>query len=971
MRTVAVRTVAEDGTTMAQSPQHVLRTLYFELGRALIEHGRHAEAVAALEQAQCEVGVTPRVADIGRLLAAARAAVGDADGALDSSLKALLDAGPTEAEEVVRQAGTLIPNARLAAHRPLLSNARWSALLATPTLPTRVRVETGVLVGGALLEIDEPAAAEPLLSTAAKLETDNPTALQLYGRVLERLGRHEDAAAALEAAHRQAVDKGDDRTAAEIATERAKALLGAGSFELALASLPDQLPEDDNLRGQMLQVRGAVLLASGAAEEALAASKEAAKLVPRDLDVVRIRAQALLALHRGEEAQRIIDKALNRNPTDEDLQLRRLLAQLEEQEGLDSVGGWQQRFRQFDPEVIRACVAEPAWRGREEDGRAHYARATLFWALADFPQAIAECRRALELGLGEGLPRGPEAPVRALLAQSLETVGDLQAAIEVHFDAGLAYYSRGEWAEAVHHLDPVVTHSQNPRASWFLADALENQAVSLIAAPADNTTQENTPSILDQKAAMLERAAQVWDQGADAFPNQIEAWAYGSRALINEARIPHQPQRRADLLWAGAAFIERGLLKDHQNSFLWTTLGRTYRLLKLNACARAVIEIALEIAPDDLGVLEERIIFCINTGDYDSALAALEKFEAQLVTLEEAQQRIYNAWLLAGRASVSAGLGADEEALSLVELSLQTNVGRPWIRHLAGRIHRMLGDREASRRFFAEILAQPDTAETNWEQSVGDAQFALGLPDEALDAYERWRRATGIGAEDIELSVGLCQLLRGDVEEGRRTIEARVSRDVNREDITQLRYGLRVIADEVDGIELREQLGRLGEDLITLAEHTVQELAQRPADPDAELQSAKDKPSTSRGMRTASIAGLARRAYEREAWAEAAAWYERLEEMRDLFPELNRAFEKLATALEDRSRDLLGEEAVSAAVQTLEAAVVAGHYAGRTPSALAIMHQALGDALVRRGDAEPAGPSTQRRSAWWMTRRWL
>lgn len=952
--------MAEDGTTVTQSPQTVLRALYFELGRALIEHGRHAEAVTALEQAQREVGNAPLAVDIGRLLAVARAAVGDADGALDSSLKALLDAGPGEAEEVLRQAGTLVPNARLAAHRPLLSDARWPALLATPTLPARLRVETGVLVGSALLQIDEPETAEPLLSTATRLERDNPTALRLYGRVLERLGRHDDATAALEAAHRQAVDKGDDRTAAEIATERAKALLGAGSFELALASLPDQLPEDHQLRGRILQVRAEVLLASGAAEEALAASEKAAKLVPRDLGVVRARAQALVALHRGEEAQWIIDKALNRNPTDEDLQLRRLLAQLEGQQGLDSPDGWQQRFRQFDKEVVSACAAEPGWRGREEDGRAHYARATLFWALYDFPQAIAECRRAIELGLGEDLPKEPDAPVRALLAESLAAQGDLQAAAGARYDAGVAYYYRSEWGEAVRHLEPITTqHSENPRAFWILADALLNQAIALIVASTGNATQDDTQSLLEEQAAKLERTAEVWDQGAGYFPDKVDAWAYGSRALINEARIPHQTQRRADLLWASAAFIECGLLKDHQHMFLWTTLGRTYRLLKLNACARAAIEIALETAPEDLNVLEERIIACITGGDYDSALAALETFEAQLGTLEDAQRPLYNAWQLACRAAVSAGQGADEEALDLVQQSLQGNDGqenycRPWMRSLTGRIHRMLGDTEASRRVFAGILANPEPTETDWEQYVAEAHFGLGQPDEALAAYGRWRLATGIGAEDTELYVGLCQLLRGDVDEGRRTIEARVSRDLNREDISHLRYGLRVIADEADGIELRNQLGKLGEDLVTLAEQRVKELTEHPTDPDAELLAAKDKPSTSREVCTASIAGLARRACERESWEEAAAWYERLEETRDLFPELNRAFEKVATGLEDRSRALLGEEDVPGSAQILEAAVAAGRHAGRTPSALATMHQKLGDALVRRGDAERA-----------------
>jgi tetratricopeptide (TPR) repeat protein len=947
----------KDISALAQSPPHLLRTLYFELGRALTEHGRHAEAVAALEQALREAGDAPRNVDIGRLLATARAAVGNVDGALDASLKALLDAEPNDAQEVLRQAEALVADARLAAHHPLLSDARWSALLTKSELPARTRIAAGVLLGGALLQIDDPMAAEPLLAIAAELETENPMPLQLYGRALERLGRHEDAVAALQVAQRRAIDNAEDRTAIEIAIELARALLGADRVKLALAALPDPIPADDQLRGRTLQVRGSVLLASGAAEEALAVSREAAELIRHDPDALRVQAQALVALHRGEEALRIIDKGLNRNPTDEDLQLRRLLAQLESQEGLESADGWQLRFLHLHPNVISACVAEPAWRGRDDDGRAHYARAVLFWVLADFPQAVTESRRALELGLGEGLPPEPEAPVHALLAESLEKQGNLSAATEARFKAGLAYYYRGEWGEAAKHLESTVARQpEHPRASWILAEALDAQAANLLTASTAEAVTDDRQAFLNRLRPLLEQAEQVWDKAAHALPDQIEAWAYGSRAIISEDFISIYPERRTDLLWTGATFIERGLLKDDQNSFLWATIAHMYRLLKLDACARATIELALEIAPYDLNILEERIIFCHDTGDYQGALAALEEREARLAesTVGEAQRRLQTAWHLACRASVAAGLGEYEETLRLVESSLQINDGIRWIQQPAGRAHRMLGDREASRRLFAEMLARPDTGDPDWKEYVAMAQFALGRPDDALETYERWRLESGLTSDDIELQVGLCQLLRGDVEEGQRIIETRILRRVNREDIAQLRYGLRVAADEADDSEIREQLDRVSRHVITLAERTVQELVQRPDDPDADLISIVNTSQNRNDACAAAMAGLARRAGKRGDWETAAAWYERLDGMKDVFPELNRAFEKVTSELENRSHDQLGADDVAAAVHSLEAAIIMGRRAGRAPSALANMHQALGDALVRREDAKSA-----------------
>lgn len=928
-----------------------LRLLYFKLGRALVQHERYSEAVAAIEQALREAGDEPGLTHIERLLATARAAAGDTDGALDAALEALLNARPGEAPEIARQAEALIGAARLPMHRPLLCDPRWPTLVAESALPARARKDIGVLVGRALLQIGSPETAEPLLATAARFRTGDPEPSWLYGRVLVRLGRHEEAVTVLRAAQRKAADRGQDRTATEIAIELARALLAGGQVAAALGSLPDPAAEDPRLRARALQVRGIARLANGEAEAALTAVREAAELVPGDLDVLRVQAQALIALHRNEEALLPVDKGLERNPTDEDLQLLRLLAQVEGQTDPDSADGWEFSFRRLDREVLRACLHGPVWQGRDDDARAHYARAMLLSSLGDPPGTAAECRRALELGLGDGLPNEPEAPVYALLAESLDQQGDDEAATEAHFNAGQAYYFRGTFDQATQHLEIVVKRQPgHPRASWILAGSLIAQAAKLSATSAGDSGWDRQQALLASKAPLLERARQLWDRAAAVLPGQIEDWAYGLRAYINEECIPLQPQRRDQLLWAGITFAERGLLKARQNSYLWTALVHIYRMLQLDACFRAASDMALENIPDNVDILEERIIFFSNIGDFDSALEAIGKREAAIEksVLEQAQRTVQTAWHLACRARAALDAGEYEEALDLVGRSLQPNDGDAWIKEIAGQAHRMLGDRDASRRVFTEILAARDTGEPDWE-TVADSYFALGQPDKALDAYQRLRLVTGDSHGNEELYVGLCQMLGGDIDLGRQTVENQIMRYANRDGIIQLHYGMRVIADEVEDKERRKTLGKVGAHLIDVAERRVQELALLPSDPDAELMSVLNSPPAD-DARAAAMAGLARRADEREDWEDAAAWYERLEAMREVFPEINAAFGNVADALEGRAHDRLDADGADAAAEVLESAITAGSRAGRSPSALAAMRQRFGDALVRHGD---------------------
>jgi tetratricopeptide (TPR) repeat protein len=933
-----------------ERPLSPLRALYCELGQALADAGRHADAVVALEQALHEPGDVPALADIWYWLAFARVDAGDLDGALDVGLRSLLSGHTVDAGRLIEQARGLVSSVHLMTHGPLLQDERWRVLAEDPALPARARADVAVLVGSALLEINEPSVAEPLLTEAARLAPEDSAAHHLRGRALEQLGRHGEAISALDVAHDRAVRAGEAVATQAIAVELAEAQLAAGQIERALTSVVDMHVEDSDLRARALLVRAAVLLARGATTDALAASADAVALQPDGANARALQARALIALHRNGEALEVLDEGLRRNPTHKDLRLRRLLAQLEGQTSTDSTDAFARQAGRLGHDVLRACLDEPAWHGRGDDGRALYARAELSRALGDDAGAIVAARRALELGLDENLPTSPEAPVHALLADALLQTGDQEASIEARFDAGVAYGSRKESAVAVRHLETVVaSRPDHPRASWFLAENLRLQAEG---SPGSQEGDEAKDG--GDRERMMSRAESVWDTAAGVLPGQVEPWAFSVRALINEYRVRQGTERRRDLLWHNIIYLERGLLKDSTDMFPWTMLARTYRLLDLDFCARAAIETAFDLSPSDPGVLEEVVIRSVNAGDYAAALDALDSLDALEGGAEEAtgqsetDMRQRQAWNLACRAAAAEGLGEYAEAVEHVERALQVFDGEVWIEQIAGHAHRMLGNRSASLSVFESILARLMVAGGEPTEELAEAHFALGHADEALGVLARCILATGRTERDLELFAALCKLLQDNVADGTGAIEASIERGMNRNGFTELRYGLRVVAEEATAID-QEEFRRESARLESIAERRVAEWLVRAGDADTELEAVFDQSAAGSPSAIATAASLARRARERNEWQVAAERYERLGSATADFPDAATALQELIETLERNAHESLSAGDVSAAVEAVEAAVAVSDRMERPHSDIAETRRRFGDALVGAG----------------------
>ena len=347
-----------------------------------------------------------------------------------------------------------------------------------------------------------------------------------------------------------------------------------------------------------------------------------------------------------------------------------------------------------------------------------------------------------------------------------------------------------------------------------------------------------------------------------------------------------------------------------------------------------------------------RIILFNNRGEYETALELLRTREqlAENVDLDDDDVARQRAWHQASRAFAAEGLGDYPDALQLYKDALEYTESGLWVKQGYGRALRMVGDRDESRAVFEEILAELDEGARSSED-LADALFALGRGSEALEACERWRVTSGLALDEVALEAGMAHILAGELETGRRLVEGWIDRKPDHDGRRSLLYSVRVVEEEAGGETARDAIRALGAALVDRLVETLERHEPDPG-PDAELARALET-RTGAHVTVGLVAGLARRARERDDWEGAASWYQRLSES-DAFPELTLAWTAVTGGLERRALEQLAESGTEAAVATLEATIDAGRQAGFPAERLAAIHQTLGDALVRRGESASA-----------------
>jgi tetratricopeptide (TPR) repeat protein len=258
-----------------------------------------------------------------------------------------------------------------------------------------------------------------------------------------------------------------------------------------------------------------------------------------------------------------------------------------------------------------ARVWQQAADARPYDGRLKVNLALAVRSAGDNQRAWTAVKEAIEQGV-YGEDRARAFLLRAELADILQAPHD--ELVEAYYEAGRQSYGKGDLNQALHWLDRATgLDTRHQDARWYRADTLRRRA--------------SLPKFPYWDADLLAEAGNYW-RATLAFgpPNRDVAWSYVSGALIADGEgIFSSSGKRAALVWEAVAYLERSLVLDERNIYAWINLSRLHRVVGNNATALIASERALQIDPDDLSAIDERIGALANLGDAKGARDLIDK----------------------------------------------------------------------------------------------------------------------------------------------------------------------------------------------------------------------------------------------------------------------------------------------------------------------------------------------------------
>jgi len=269
--------------------------------------------------------------------------------------RALLDRRPGHAGALRNLAAVLTRRGRAAEALPLAERAVEVSGGAPHACYIRGRVR---MVLGQF-----PAAAEDFRRAAGQLPK-LAEAWQGLGETCRHLGRLEEAEAAL----RRAVDLRPDY---RDALWHLMATLGAQSRHGEAEGVARRLLERYPQWGQLWADLGVLLRKQGRLEESLEAARRGEELAPRDPSVLYRLAGSLMQLRRLDEAEAVIDRALEAQPDHAPSRFCRstfLLRRQEMPEGWREYR-WRWRSQHFTCRDIQRRFSQPPWAGEDIAGR--------------------------------------------------------------------------------------------------------------------------------------------------------------------------------------------------------------------------------------------------------------------------------------------------------------------------------------------------------------------------------------------------------------------------------------------------------------------------------------------------------------------------------------------------------------------------------------------------------------------------
>lgn len=735
-----------------------LHELYFELGQALAQTGRREEAVDAFRRAGEEAGDLPGAGELLMHLGKALEELGEASLALRSYLGASRSDRSILSEALGRAHQLL--SRRLAAVDGMWIRDEWAPSFMEDGLRGPERGDAAFFLGRVNLYLDEPARARRLFEEASKARPGDARVLEGLGEALWRTGDLGRAVGVLGDARNAAAERDPERVPL-VDGKLAQVLAAAGRYDEALARIGDSVDESSRYADELLVIISECQLAAGRPEEALGAAERALERRPRAADAHLLRARALVALKRFNEASKAIDDASRLEPSSDEPLAAKAQALIEGQIDIEHGLHLLRRLAERTAaENLMNRARASVFPGRSHDGDARHFLARVLEVLGRHEDALSEVEEALSIGL-TAVDESPDAPAKQLKAELLAALGRPDEAAGWHRSAGIDFYWRSAYETAAEQLQRAIElQPEDISTYWYLTDAL------LLTSYADPDAEA--------AEARLTEAVEAWDQGATlSLPDADYSWAYISRAVISERRADLGLAPEWTARWEGIVYLERAIVLVDEEARRWTVLARLYRNLGFDGCAIDAGERAVELAPAAADALSEVAGALANVGRFTDALEAIDR----TLALEP------SSWANAVRAYVLLRTDEVDEALELLNASIEESPDDPWFRELRALGRQLKNEREAAQEDFEWIWSH--RAESRDTQTIGSAAYELGLFKEARELFEPMLDDR-LSRDVARRYLAFTALASGDVAEGERELNDVIDSMVNPRDLDDL-----------------------------------------------------------------------------------------------------------------------------------------------------------------------------------------
>jgi tetratricopeptide (TPR) repeat protein len=729
-----------------------LRSVYFELGLAVLKAGRATEAVDAFERALEEPDGRPEEWEVEFHLGQALETSQRSSDAVRAYLAAAADS-PERVDSLLPFAHALLTPETATSLQSWLEKD-WLPRFGGD-VPAPGRAEILLFVGRTNLWAQQYGRAREAFLDALRLAPLDARLVEGLGEAQWRTNELEDALASFQQA-RDLASTSPDRLIA-IESKLAGVLVSLGRYPEALERIDDVLARSDRYAHELELNRAQCYLALDRPEEALDAGDEARRRRPGTVAPHVVRTQALIALRRYADAVTEVDAGMRLDPTRRALIFCKAQALVEGQIDLEQANRLLARCaegKSRDEVIPRSLV--PGLKARSSDGNLEFFLAFLHRLLGQSEEAFEQLERALELGLTADTAY-PEAPAYLLKAELLEELGRRPESGEYFLHAG-SRIKETDPVRAIELLTKAVSYSPEPaEAHWYLAD-------SYLAA-----AQKPEPPYVD--ADYVTKGLEAWKRAYDeAGPPQAEwAWAYLTAALLleNAAKLGRQAfaslgigESYEDVWWKAVSLVERSLLLDPYNSHAWALLSGYLRYVDCYANALETSGHAVELLRTTREV-GARAGTLVQLG-YEETGEILEEY-LQLASTSELPW----VWMLKGYRLT--GEGKFPDALPHLEKALETDPGEPLYLFHRGRALWLLGDVDGARRDFEALIAVTEPGEPSATldnlRSRAWALFALGRYDEAKAMLLRLVEEYGEGDHDIEAALAWCCFGLGQTKE--------------------------------------------------------------------------------------------------------------------------------------------------------------------------------------------------------------